>query len=306
MHDWVRNLAMCRFPKGPRSQGAQDAILAEIFRHVPAENCPPFCVEFGFDADTLTGGTGSNAASLVLDRGWKALLLDANHENPSINLHREFLTPANAADVFARRGVPPRPDYVSIDVDSTDLWLFRALASKYRASVYSVEYNPHFPVGMSVTMADSGSGPWQGDRAYGASLSALATAAREHGYSLVAVAPGLDAFFVRDDLIDDGSGVIAPPIDHWRFATLLQVHPPVRDERRVGGFVDYERWRSSPPGGDGAGCEASWACRAVLRAGARRFRLMRIHDRIKARLRALLPAAPWSGPEASSRPPRGW
>jgi hypothetical protein len=287
MHEWVRNLAVHRFPPGPRSQGAQDAILVEIFRHIPAANSPPFCVEFGFNANTLTGGTGSNVASLVLERGWKALLLDADHENSSINLRREFLTPSNVLEVFARWEVPPNPDYISIDVDSTDLWLFRELLSKYRASVYSVEYNAHFPVSMSVTLAESGTGAWQGNRAYGASLSALVAVAREHGYSLVAVAAGLDAFFVRDDLIDDGSSRIAPPIGHWRFATLLDIHPPVREERFVHQFVDYERWRANGSGTDGAGCAASSACRALLRGGVWRFRLLRLQERIKARVARL-------------------
>jgi hypothetical protein len=134
MHNWVHELASRRFPKGSRSQGGQDGILAEIFRHVPTTNDPPFCVEFGFDAAVLDGGTGANVATLVLDRGWRALLLDGAHENPAINLRREFLTSSNIVGVFAKWNVPARPDYVSIDVDSTDLWLFRALLPHYRAA----------------------------------------------------------------------------------------------------------------------------------------------------------------------------
>jgi len=113
MHDWVRALAAQRFPPGPRSQGGQDGILAEIFRHVPTVNSPPFCVEFGFNAATLGGGTGANVASLVLDHGWQALLLDGGHENPAINLRREFLTSANIVGVFAKWRVPTQPDYIS-------------------------------------------------------------------------------------------------------------------------------------------------------------------------------------------------
>lgn len=280
MHEWVRDLAARRFPKGPRSQGGQDGILAEIFRHVPTVNSPPFCVECGFNADTLTGGTGSNVATLVLDHGWRALLLDVDYENQSINLRREFLTSANVVDVFAKWIVPPQPDYISIDVDSVDLWLFRSLLPHYRPAIYSVEYNPHFPLDVAVTCIDDTGIRWQKDRAYGASLRALIAVAREHGYSLVAVETGLDAFFVRDDLIDDGSGAIAPPLEHWRPATRLRLHAPVLDARRIGLFLDYEIWRET--GGDSAAARraAAAACRKHLCAGAWALRLKRFLARM--------------------------
>jgi hypothetical protein len=285
MHDWVRELSARRFPAGPRSQGGQDGILAAIFRHVQPVNAPPFCIEFGFNADTLDGGSGPNVATLVLDHGWKALLLDADHENPAINLRRELLTSANVVDVFRKWGVPPRPDYVSIDVDSTDLWLFRALLTTCRAAVYSVEYNSHFPLDVCVTCADDPEARWQGDRAYGASLRALDTVARERGYSLVAMEPGLDAFFVRDDLLDDGSGELAPPLEHWRPATLLLHHPPVLDARQVGRFLDYDVWRAT--GGDTVAARraAAAACRRWLCAGAWQFRLKKLLARPRGILR---------------------
>ena len=76
MKDWVRDLAAARFPPGRYSQGGQDGILAEIFRHVGTVNTPPFAVEFGFNADALDAGTGAHIARPVLDEGWSAVLLD--------------------------------------------------------------------------------------------------------------------------------------------------------------------------------------------------------------------------------------
>jgi hypothetical protein len=268
MKDWVRLLAVRRSAKGRRSQGGQDRILDEIFSHVPTANRPPFGVECGFNAATLAGGTGANVATLVQDRGWEALLLDGDHENPSINLRREHLTSANICDVFAKWGAPPHPDYISIDVDSTDLWLFRALLPHYRAAVFSVEYNAHFPLEVAATCADDPEARWQGDRGYGASLRALVQVAREHGYSLVAVEPGLDAFFIRDDLLDDGSAAIAPPLEHWRSATLLGVHPPVRDRRRLDMFLDYEVWRATHGDVQAARVAAATSCHPHLVATA--------------------------------------
>lgn len=302
MLDWVRHLARRRFPRGPRSQGGQDGILGEIFRHIPTTNAPPVCVEFGFNSATLTGGTGSNVASLVVERGWHALLLDCAHENPAINLCRTFLTSANIVEVFAAHGVPSSPDYISIDVDSTDLWLFRALLARFRASAFSVEYNSHFPLHLSVTCIDDPEARWRSDRAYGASLRALVTVACEHGYSLVAVEPGLDAFFVRNDLIDDGSGEIAPPLAHWRPATLLPIHPPVQDEARLATFLDYDVWRRTGGNLESARQAAMGACRMYLAADRRILRVARIVDRCAGRWRGYSRLTSANVPDCTTRP----
>lgn len=285
MKSWVRDLAHRRFPPGPCSQGGQDGILAEIFRHVAPVNTPRFAVEFGFNADSFDGGSGANVARLVRDEGWRALLLDSGHENPAINLHREFLTAANIVDVFRRHGVPECPDYVSIDLDSTDLWIFRALLPHYRPPVYSVEYNAHFPLGASITFPDDPAERWQVDRGYGASLSALVAVAAEQGYSLVAVEPRLDAFFVRDDLLDDGSGSLVPPLERWRDVTGMYVHAPLRDPARAAIFLDYAVWRDS--GGDLAASRAAALAvskRFLLRSGL----LHRIRRRLERGVKRLL------------------
>jgi len=155
---------------------------------------------------------------------------------------------------------------------------------RYRAAVYSVEYNANFPLNLSVTCADDPQAHWLGDRVYGASLRALSTVAREHGYSLVAVEPGLDAFFVRDDLLDDGSGVLAPPLDHWRPVTLLRVHPPVLDRRRMELMLDYDVWRATAGDSAAARRAAAAPCRRHLRDGAWSYWLARTARRISARL----------------------
>ena len=255
MKRWVEELAATEFPKGRHSQGGQDGVLGAIFAQIGTVNTPPLAVEFGFDSDSLTGGFGSNVANLVLHQGWRALLLDGGHENPVINLHREFLTAANIVEVFTRHGVPAEPDYVSIDLDSTDLWVFRALLKSFRARVFSVEYNSHFPLDAAITFPDDPAERWQEDRGYGVSLKCLVMAAEEAGYSLVKVVPKLDAFFVRSDLLDDGSGRLVPALETWRAATSLLFHAPLRDPSRVGIFLDYEVFRRT--GGDLAASRAA-------------------------------------------------
>jgi GT2 family glycosyltransferase len=189
---WVRDLASVKWNRGKYSQSYQDILLERIFEQIGVRNAPPFCVEFGFNDASLTGGSGSNVANFVLNHGWRCLLLDGDHDNPSINLYRHFLTADKICDVFAEHGVPAEPEYISIDVDSTDLWLFRSLLTRYKAMVYTVEYNSCFPLDRAITFPDDATEGWQGDRGYGASLRALQMVAAEGGYSLLWVVPPAD------------------------------------------------------------------------------------------------------------------
>lgn len=240
MKQWVHDLGNKSFGRGTHSQSYQDELLDVVFANVGTRNSPPFCVEFGFDSTSLTQGSGANVAALVLRDGWKCLLIDGENENPAINLRKHYLSSSNVCDVFRSHGVPAEPEYISIDVDSTDLWLFEAVVKNYRAMVFSVEYNCNYPVDAAVTFPNDPDEHWQGDRGYAASLKALTLVAERHGYSLLWVVPGLDAFFIRNDLIDDGSGRICFPISTWRWWTGIPLHPPLKDRGRLGMFIDYE------------------------------------------------------------------
>ncbi len=236
------------FQTGVYSQSHQDQLLDFVFNNIGTRNRVPFCVEFGFNSTSLTHGSGSNTARLILDKHWQSLLLDGEHDNPQITLHRHFLTSSNICDVFRLHNVPREPEYISIDVDSTDLWLFDALLHEYRAMLFSVEYNAHFPLHAAITFPNDSNERWEGDRGYGASLKALNSVAARHGYSLLWVVPALDAFFIRNDLIDDGSGQICFPLEYWEHCTGVVCHRPLRNRDRAGLFIDYDVYMDS--GGD--------------------------------------------------------
>ncbi|NJL31158.1 MAG: hypothetical protein HC898_05740 [Phycisphaerales bacterium] len=141
MKTWIRELEHSNFKSGKYSQSYQDVLLDRIFENTGTHNSVPFCVEFGFNSPSLLGGSGANVAHFIVDKKWDSLLLDGDNEDPKINLYQHFLTPSNICELFARYNVPKEPEYVSIDVDSTDLWLFEALVKQYKAMVFSVEYN---------------------------------------------------------------------------------------------------------------------------------------------------------------------
>ncbi|MEI6828824.1 MAG: hypothetical protein WCK64_03090 [Synechococcaceae cyanobacterium ELA445] len=245
MKSWIKELAAKQFGRGTYSQSYQDELLDLIFGNIGTVNSTPFCVEFGFNSSSLTGGSGVNVASLILKDNWKSLLLDGDNECPEINLHKHYLSSSNISDIFRQYDVPKQPEYVSIDVDSTDLWLFEALLKEYRAMVFSVEYNAHYPLDAAITFPNDLNERWEGDRGYGASLKALTIVAKKYGYSLLWVVPCLDAFFVRNDLIEDGSGQICFPFSKWRHSTGVVSHVPLKNPDRAEIFLDYEVYEST-------------------------------------------------------------
>ena len=174
--------------------------------------------------------------------GWSGLLMDGGHTNASINLHREMISPANVVELFDKHAVPYEPDYVSIDIDSTDLWILRSvLASPYRPRVLTVEYNCVYgalPIpGTHPSDADM---PWPGDNVQGCSLAAIDMVAQEFGWTLALVVQGLDAILIRDDLL---ASVARPSLASFeRVAGCIGFHKQATTERAAI-LLDYSTWR---------------------------------------------------------------
>lgn len=180
------------------SQGGQDGIVEYVFENIGTTN--KMCVEFGYNANTIDGGSGSNTSNLVEEHGWSNIWFDSRYQNPALNLFKVRLTPLNLSCTFHDHKVPQAPDYVSIDVDSIDLWLLQAmLVAGYRPRLFSVEYNSNFPMTISATIPIRGV-PFMWDGVYGASLAALMRLASQWDYELIYVEPKLDAFFMPRSL----------------------------------------------------------------------------------------------------------
>lgn len=231
------------------SQWYQDSVLNSLFSEQWLGTTSKFFVEFGFSVPDwgphVRAGTGPNTQYLKFKKGWSGLLLDGNHENLAINLHRAFLTEHNLGTVFQKYNVPLDLDNVSIDIDSCDLQLFRSLltTTPYRPKVVTVEYNREYTCGESkanvCTIGDERY-VWKGDNLYGSSLLAVSRVADENGYTLVWVAMH-DAVFVKKSLLCPGSlaafrefcagntGTRAPsvsrPAADWEFRKWVEDYP---------------------------------------------------------------------------------
>lgn len=248
------------------SQGGQDRRLSAIIASIGVVHQK--FVEFGY-----TGTSTSNTLQLRR-QGWSGLLLDGKNSDESINLHAKHITSRNIVGLFREHEVPVDVDYVSIDIDSFDLFVLRALlASEYRPRVLTVEYNSNFPWGFDLAFPDpevedvpQNLRHWGGNCYMGSSASALARVARRWGYVVADVEPGLDLFLVRAEL--------------WRhrprpdLATLPTLYRPFNVQmdgamsaRQRDAYVDYRVWEETGGNVSAARAAARKSMAALRRRG---------------------------------------
>jgi hypothetical protein len=195
------NLAAQRFKL--RSQHEEDGYLLALLAEVGSGSRR--FVEIG------CGRSGGKAAVLAFELGWGGLMVDANQpslEHLSMRLAHNGAIQCVVAEVqpetinalLTEHGYVGEVDLLSIDIDSYDYWVFKAL-EVCRPRVLMLEYNAGFGPTRSVTiprdavMVDAPKGY------SGASLTALTALAAEKGYRLIACEySGVNAFYLRNDV----------------------------------------------------------------------------------------------------------
>ena len=248
------------------SQRTQDGILRKIFQRIGIANA--HCVEFGFGyvGSQTTGEALFEAAYsrqhgrvmlntlLLRKQGWNATYFDALVDDAAANIRRVVLTQHNIASAFAAAAVPIDVDYVSIDVDSIDVWLLLGLLQGgYRPRVISVEFNANFGIDQYLALSPHWH-KWSGSAAMGSGAAALNLVASQHGYRMVhLMVELLDVFFVREDLLqacdaatlpafsDIARGIIPRRIHHTCLATEARRFVDVRTMLQAAKDVESKR-----------------------------------------------------------------
>jgi hypothetical protein len=190
--------------KGRGSQSDEEVILDRLLATIGA--VPKVFIEFGFS------GWEFNCVRLAEDRSWQGLLLDGDRYNITVAktiYHRDiearhlWITLETLQQVvdFARgREV----GVLSVDVDGNDYWFLQRLIG-IRPAIVCVEINVFMglrPIAVPYDPEFERTKKHKSWAYFGASLSAMHHLCRRHGYSLVAMsASGVNAFFVRDDLL---------------------------------------------------------------------------------------------------------
>ena len=225
---------LTRFGYKVFSQSDEDGIIAEIFRRIGNENRVFF--EFG-----VGNGLANNTLNLLVG-GWRGYWIDGsaefvakiNHslreyiQRGQLQVLHDFITQDSINRQIRQLGMPPMIDLVSIDIDGNDYWMWQAMEG-VSARVVVIEYNATLRPTHSVVMRYNDSNEWDRTNYFGASLSALEKLGRQKGYSLVGCNyTGVNAFFVRDDLVGDHFLAPFTAATHYepaRYLTLRAGHP---------------------------------------------------------------------------------
>lgn len=247
-----------------------------------------YYVEFGYNARHWQ--KNSNTGNLF---NWTGLLLDIDNDNPAINLHAAKITSQNIVGLFRKYGVPAEPDFVSIDIDSADLWVLRAILSAYRPRVIQVEYNCNYehegfgtlafpdPATMPSVKSDRYTTRFRWGRGglgpvcyMGSSSASVTSVGRRAGYVVAGVQCHepygaerrlvhsyfcTDLLLVRDELV-------SWPIDEADIATKLhshRIHAPMSPAMALN-IVDYDTFEKT-----GDLCYARAVASRMLRKYAR-------------------------------------
>lgn len=196
-----------RYQRQVCSQNGEDGIIHEIFRRIGTTN--------RVFAEVGVGNGSENNSAFLLSVGWTGFWIDGNDGYVEALKDRRdladgclkwlvsFVTRENIAVLFEQLGVPREPDLLSIDIDQNTYFAWEGLKG-YQPRVVVVEYNSAIPPDVDWKVHYHADRTWDGSQNFGASLKAYENLGRKLGYSLVACeVVGANAFFVRDDLIED-------------------------------------------------------------------------------------------------------
>lgn len=193
-----------RFERVEFSQTGEDGIIEHVFNTIGETN--RFAVEFGAHDGLLC----CNARHLF-DQGWSGLLIEYEEQlariateayaDKPVKVVNAVVTPDNIGQIFLDAGVPEDLDYLSIDIDSYDLPVWRAL-SKYKPRLFQAEYNQSFVPPIEAEVPYDPANPYfhDGSDFFGASLQSFTKECKKRGYELIhCMTRGPNAFYVRKE-----------------------------------------------------------------------------------------------------------
>jgi hypothetical protein len=191
------------------SQGDEDGIIREIMERINVGK--GYFVEFG-----VSDGLENNTTYLLL-KGWKGVWIEGNRKYcqnilrkfrsqidvGNLTLKNTYITRENILQLFEELKIPQEFELISIDIDGNDYWIWETLIN-YKPKIVVMEYNATFRPDCKWIMKYNPHHVWRKSNYFGASLKSLEELGVERGYKLVGCSfSGMNAFFVREDLIAD-------------------------------------------------------------------------------------------------------
>jgi hypothetical protein len=174
------------------------------------------------------GVFASNCANLAINLGFHGLFIDANAtliergrtfyaNHPDTSLYppafaHANVTPATVNELIASAGITGEIDFLSIDIDGNDYWVWEAL-TVVEPRVVLIETHPELGHRSLVApyVDDPGRVPGRPSHFLGASPAAMTALATRRGYRLVAANRfGFNLFYVREELATTTMPAIRP------------------------------------------------------------------------------------------------
>jgi hypothetical protein len=189
------------------SQHGEDGVIERIFEII--EPGPKFCVEFG----AYDGINNSNMRNLILNHGWSSFQIEGDErrasalaENyadyPNVKTLHAWVWPGNIEILFEENGVPKDLDFLVIDIDANDYYVWRAIHN-FRPKVVMIENNPFFPPPELMVVDYHPMNYWDQTYYFGASLQSYYNLAKKKSYELIYyMGDGPNVFFVDKKYYD--------------------------------------------------------------------------------------------------------
>jgi hypothetical protein len=180
-------------PEKKYSQTGEEFMIERIFNHIPITN--RYLVEFG-----AGDGVYLSNSLYFIEKEWKGLLMDGDNQGNG-KVHQEHITKDNIENLFKKYNVPEKFDFLSIDLDGNDFWIWNAI-KKYSPRVVIIEFNGTIG-NESKTIKYNPEHRWNNDDYYGASFQAMKKLGESKGYTLVSQKNSLNMYFVKFNKVYD-------------------------------------------------------------------------------------------------------
>ena len=201
------------------SQWGEDGIIQHLTKVIDIKN--KAFIEFG-----VQDFSESNCRYLLMKDDWDGFVIDGSSENmtrlrESYYYYKHnlvaidaFITKDNINELLARSGFSEDIGILSVDLDGNDYYILQAIKN-FQPSILICEYNAVFGPTRKISVPYDPefirSRKHHSHLYYGASLGAMAHLANLKGYSLVGINSNANnAFFVRNDLLNDKVEVVTP------------------------------------------------------------------------------------------------
>lgn len=191
------------------SQNGEDGVIAELLRRVGAPTRT--FVEIG------SSDGGENCTRALAEVGWSGVWIEGDGERaalasaralPGVQVVNAFVERGNVAELLRGAAVGAEPDVLVVDIDGEDLAVLDAALVQHRPRLVVVEYNAAFVPPAVWSLPRRLAGGWDGTFRFGASLQAFVDTLAGRYLLVHCDRSGVNAFFVRADLLDAGTEVL--------------------------------------------------------------------------------------------------